>query len=495
MDKFGVKNCLLLFISFITLGQAIFALGVSTNSWALMDLGNVIMGLGGESYTVANSALLSEWFNGAELAFAFGVNLSMAKLGSVINDLSSPQLAEKVNVVFAFWFGVFLCVTAITSIVLVFPIDLLVTRQTRQNRGVRYQLLEDSSSTRNEDETSNPITNQGSGKSLSSSSLSKSEGGSTHDIERYSAASASSLTEAEPAASQPTVSLRDVFRFQFIFWILVASNFAIYGCVLPFNNISSSLLLERDYFKEPDSQCALTNPLHCPSNQNLPNQFCPTSKWYQPPIPLNYTSTYPSLSTNDIDCTDNYWKSACATSMYCDRLTKAESMSSVVMSIPYIISAVLSPVFGFFIDRFGMRAVIATIAPMILIVVHALLGFTTITPVSLLVGQGLAYTGFASVLWPSVPIVVEERMTGLGFGIVMSVNNLASAIVPIIISQIYEMSDDKYIPNVELLFVSLGVLGVLLGLYMNWFDFHHNNILNGHWLCSRRQGLTESNSS
>lgn len=32
--------------------------------------------------------------SGKELAFAFGINLSVAKLGSVINNLVSPALAE-----------------------------------------------------------------------------------------------------------------------------------------------------------------------------------------------------------------------------------------------------------------------------------------------------------------------------------------------------------------------------------------------------------------
>lgn len=456
---------MLLFASLIALGQAIFALGVSAKSWILMDLGNIVMGLGGESYTVANSALLSEWFKGAELAFAFGVNLSLAKLGSVINDLSSPKLAEDVDVVFAFWFGVILCATAIGSVLVVFPIDVYVTKQTEQNRNLRYKLLDNAETGDiggdKAVESANPMISPVS----SEPALSPLDG-----------------QETETKVSEPVVEFRDLFRFKFIFWILVASNFAIYGCVLPFNNISSSFLLERDYFKEPSSQCALVHDTQCPSDSNPPNEFCPSSQWYQPPIPLNYTDAYPALSTSDIDCTDNYWKNACATSEYCDRLTHAESVASVVMSIPYIISAVLSPIFGFFIDRFGMRAIIATLAPLILIVVHALLGYTSITPVGLLVGQGLAYTGFASVLWPSIPLVVEEHITGLGFGIVMSVNNLASALVPIIVSQIYMDSGDKYVPNVELLFVAFGSLGVVLGLYMNWFDFHNHNVLNGEWI-------------
>ena len=40
------------------------------------------------------------------------------------------------------------------------------------------------------------------------------------------------------------------------------------------------------------------------------------------------------------------------------------------MSIPYIISAVLSPVLGGVVDRFAMRPIIATIAPLVLVIVH-----------------------------------------------------------------------------------------------------------------------------
>ena len=42
---------------------------------------------------------------------------------------------------------------------------------------------------------------------------------------------------------------------------------------------------------------------------------------------------------------------------------------------------------GYLIDLYGFRAVIAAIAPMILIVVHSLLGATTVSPIGPLVGQ------------------------------------------------------------------------------------------------------------
>ena len=69
--------------------------------------------------------------------------------------------------------------------------------------------------------------------------------------------------------------------------------------------------------------------------------------------------------------------------------------------------------------------------------VHSIIGYApTVDPVGPLVGQGLAYAGFAAVLWPSVPLVVEERLIGLGYGVVTSVQNLGLASFPQIVGAI-----------------------------------------------------------
>ena len=54
--------------------------------------------------------------------------------------------------------------------------------------------------------------------------------------------------------NQSQISWRDVLLLPHIFWVLVISCVVVYSCVLPFNNISSSLLLERDYFQAPPGQ-------------------------------------------------------------------------------------------------------------------------------------------------------------------------------------------------------------------------------------------------
>jgi MFS family permease len=128
VDKFGVRTCLILFVSLISAGQVIFAFGVSVKSWPIMFIGRVVFGFGGESIAVANSSILADWFEGKEVAFAFGLNLSVARLGSVFNNLLSPVLADSAGVPFALWFGTFLCGASMVCAFVVVPID-KVTRQ------------------------------------------------------------------------------------------------------------------------------------------------------------------------------------------------------------------------------------------------------------------------------------------------------------------------------------------------------------------------------
>ena len=117
MDRLGVRLCLLVFACCIGAGQVLFAFGMSIKSWPVMFVGRIVYGFGGESLGVGNSAILSQWFMGKELAFAFGLNLSIARLGSVINNLVSPKLAASAGIPFACWFGAILCGGSILCVI------------------------------------------------------------------------------------------------------------------------------------------------------------------------------------------------------------------------------------------------------------------------------------------------------------------------------------------------------------------------------------------
>mmetsp|Transcript_17246 Transcript_17246/g.28943 ORF Transcript_17246/g.28943 Transcript_17246/m.28943 type:complete len:573 (-) Transcript_17246:326-2044(-) len=458
-DKFGSRVCLIVFAGFITAGQFIFALGLSMKSWPLMYLGRVVFGIGGESMGVANSAILSVWFKGKELALAFGLNLSIARLGSVINNVVSPTLADSIGIEFAFWFGVILCASSVCSAMFIAYFDLSMDNYLIENKGAHSSIL----GIDDEDEAE-AVRREKAQESLNQGLLGPGE----------EDASAKAEEKVEP-------QFKDVLTFNQVYWIVTIICVVVYGCVLPFNNIASTLLLERDYFMEPPSECHLLDGTQCQSDANYPVD-CPSSKWYQPPLPTNVTlsdgSHYEPLTADDIDCTDDFWSDGCAEE-FCSRQTDAELQAGTIMSIPYIISACLSPVLGGFVDRFGLRAIIATIAPMMLVVVHSLLGYTDVDPVGPLVGQGLAYAGFAAVIWPSVPLIVPARLVGLAYGVAFSIQNAGLASFPLIIAAVYEDNGDKYIPAVETFFVLVAATGVLVGFYLNFYDFFYiDSILN-----------------
>ena len=90
IDKFGVKKSTLLFATLCMVGAVITA---STGTLWIMAAGRLIFGMGAESLIVAVTCAIAKWFRGKELSFAFGVNLTIARLGSFA-ALNSPTWAK-----------------------------------------------------------------------------------------------------------------------------------------------------------------------------------------------------------------------------------------------------------------------------------------------------------------------------------------------------------------------------------------------------------------
>ena len=133
---------------------------------------------------------------------------------------------------------------------------------------------------------------------------------------------------------------------------------------------------------DPPDECHLEFTGQCQSSDNKAID-CPSSDWYQPPLPYDVTvdgTYYSHVTAEDVDCTNDAWSDVC-TKEFCDRQDDAIVQANTVMSIPYIISACLSPILGGFVDRYGLRAVIATIAPASLVVVHTLMAATDVDPI------------------------------------------------------------------------------------------------------------------
>lgn len=90
IDRIGVKKATLLFGVICFVGSAVTA---ATGELFVMASGRLIFGIGAESLIVAVTCAIARWFKGKELSFAFGVNLTIARLGSFA-ALNSPTWAK-----------------------------------------------------------------------------------------------------------------------------------------------------------------------------------------------------------------------------------------------------------------------------------------------------------------------------------------------------------------------------------------------------------------
>ena len=90
IDRYGAAPSMCVF-AVICLGAAL--LTSASGDIRVMLAGRFLLGVGSEPLIVAATTALAKWFRGKELSFAFGLNLTIARLGSVAAD-NSPTWAR-----------------------------------------------------------------------------------------------------------------------------------------------------------------------------------------------------------------------------------------------------------------------------------------------------------------------------------------------------------------------------------------------------------------
>ncbi len=85
IDRLGVKISIMIFSIICSIAALITAL---SSELYLMLIGRFLLGIGAEPLIVAITTALAKWFKGKELGFAFGINLTIARLGSFTADWS-----------------------------------------------------------------------------------------------------------------------------------------------------------------------------------------------------------------------------------------------------------------------------------------------------------------------------------------------------------------------------------------------------------------------
>lgn len=121
IDRIGTRKSSLLFSSLIVIGAATIAL--SPNIWILY-IGMFIFGAGSETLIVAQSSIISRWFKGKELAMAFGIVLTVSRLGSLFSYNTEALIAEYFgHYSYALWAGAIFCFLSLLCNLIYYVMD------------------------------------------------------------------------------------------------------------------------------------------------------------------------------------------------------------------------------------------------------------------------------------------------------------------------------------------------------------------------------------
>ena len=85
VDRIGARKAIFLFGTTCLIGAIVTVL---SGHLALMATGRLIFGVGAESLIVAVTTAIAKWFRGKELSFAFGINLMIARAGTLMAQRS-----------------------------------------------------------------------------------------------------------------------------------------------------------------------------------------------------------------------------------------------------------------------------------------------------------------------------------------------------------------------------------------------------------------------
>jgi MFS family permease len=151
LDRFGIRRTGFIFTLLCALGGVVTAYGVSdafrsggfgysfmgsflpdySPELKMMMFGRLLFGLGAETQIVMLNKVLAKWFMGKELAFAFGLNLGVARLGSALGMSLSPRIATSIGFNSALWVG---AVVMISGLIL-FLVYMIMDRRDEKQRG------------------------------------------------------------------------------------------------------------------------------------------------------------------------------------------------------------------------------------------------------------------------------------------------------------------------------------------------------------------------
>ncbi|KAF9138841.1 hypothetical protein BGX30_008669 [Mortierella sp. GBA39] len=452
-DIFGHRRLLILLSSIVAFGHFVVCLGVERKSVPLMVLGRVLFGAG-ESLAVAQSAITVKYFQGKELAMALGVNLCIARLGSVLNDILTPYIWSRSNVPSAFWGGFVSCILSFMTACLLAWLDrryesVVVSGFSRvptHPTDGRFSLeaLDTGAGSTNVHRYDPPtaaanksrrattsaeaigMESLGSKRLMGVDGLEEGGATSSDDSEDSSRESVDHRNSQDPMVRDRVLSktsirsrnrtygngngssssaranclriLKPVFDYSQSAWVFFLMTLLMVGVQVPFNSIHAGFLQMRWYHNDPQK-------------------------------------------------------------------------AAQIMTVPDLFSAILVLPVGYFVDHYGQKSWLFMLCGLIIGSSHFVLGIIPVpSPVPALVALGIA-SAIGAIFTSAIPVLVKPHQIATAYGISTSAMNLAFTVFPLIVARLMTVDPGVY-TYVEVFFSCCGFFGFLLAVRLRCLDVH-----------------------
>lgn len=93
LDRLGIRKAGTFYVFLILLGSLITSLGAG-KSFIIMLIGRIVFGFGSEATLLVTNKVIARWFKGKELGFAYGLNITVMRLGTILALNTAAQVAN-----------------------------------------------------------------------------------------------------------------------------------------------------------------------------------------------------------------------------------------------------------------------------------------------------------------------------------------------------------------------------------------------------------------
>ena len=354
-DKLGPRRASLLFCTLVFVGAAIVAMAHST--WQLYA-GRLIFGAGSETLIVVQSAIISRWFKGKEMALAFGIALTISRVGTLFSFNTEALIAQySGSYRVALWAAAGFCLFSLACNLVYWVMDL---------HGEKV------------------------------------------------------LGLPKPDGSDKIV-FSDIKKFSSSFWFVVFLCVTFYSAIFPFTALAT------DMFHD---------------------------KWGIPLVIAGSGGFVEQVFDNFIHM-----------------FSTAPGITSIII----FASMIFAPFAGDLVDRIGKRASLMVVGSVLLIPAHLVMGITHWNPIPSMIVLGAAFVLVPAAMWPSVPLVVEEKRVGTAFGLMTAIQNLGLGLFPFVNGKLRDVTGTY--TATQIMFAALGVAGLVFAFLLLRSDKRHGGIL------------------